>query len=508
MSPTPYARLRAQSLSSFASVAEVVSPRGWSYWSPEMLRRDTHPSQPPEVILERNVGMNWLIPGRGAPSPASPGARDARLTGAAAAAAAAARAANATSTAYTRRADGSYALPTDAAGLGPMLTRPDGPGLAAGTVFRDTLLLTQLAQAQCVTVEAEKYRRIQSECPPGGDGGCTMVSSASAIVMRAGHSAGVAVQQTQAPPTPTHPPTHHPPLPPRALQVSLYWMAADLWVAATKGGVEWSGRWKPLHYAAARTYAPFLVSPWTRPPSALPPDSAPFGVYLSAHPPVAPHPIPAGLLRITCWAWATGRVGATDVPIAVPAWPAPAALGPAAGGALSVHTAPSLAAALGACGCTPAAGLPPSACVLTLDVYNGTAADGAPLGSNWLFPTPLKAVTTMVDPGLAIADVVPVPGTPGAFDVTLTAARVPAAGVWVESLLCCGHFSDNGFLLTATTRVLRYTPGDDARGWAHAPPPGAHANVTAGAFAASLSVWSLWDTAAYGPAGGVVVQLD
>lgn len=94
----------------------------------------------------------------------------------------AARASNQTSSAYVQRADGTYALPTDARGVAGMLGN-----ITSGTVFRDTLLLTQLAQATCVKTEAESYRRLQSDCVGGG---CTMLS--------------------------------------------LYWMADDLWPAATK----------------------------------------------------------------------------------------------------------------------------------------------------------------------------------------------------------------------------------------------------------------------------------
>jgi hypothetical protein len=102
----------------------------------------------------------------------------------------------------------------------------------------------------------------------------------------------------------------------------------------------------------------------------------------------------------------------------------------------------------------------------------------------------------MRDPRLRVTDVAPVPGAPGAFDVALAADALPAAGVWLESTLCCGRFSDNNFLLTRPTATLRWFPGADARGWAHAPAPGAETNVTAGQFAASLSVWSLYDVAA------------
>ena len=90
--------------------------------------------------------QNWLIPGYNGSSHAPGDARDHRLVAAAAAAASAARAANQTSTAYTRRPDGTFLLPTDALGIAGMMTTAGGPGLADGTTFRDSLFLTQVAQ--------------------------------------------------------------------------------------------------------------------------------------------------------------------------------------------------------------------------------------------------------------------------------------------------------------------------------------------------------------------------
>lgn len=255
---------------------------------------------------------------------------------------------------------------------------------------------------------------------------------------------------------------------------------------AAQGGLEWSGRWKVLQHYAAHMYRPLLVSPWTS-PSVEPP---PFGVVVSAHPPAA-MPIPNGTVQVTCWSWAVGRVGAWNASFSVVEWPAPEAVGQGAGGSVSVVNT-TLTDALGRCGC-PA----PDQCVITVDVFNSSTL----LDTNWLYVAPLRNVTTMVDPGLAITDVVAV--FPGTFDVTITASHVPAAGVWIESLLCCGHFSDNGFLLTAPTVTLRYEPSPDSRGWAHTPPPGSELNITAGQFAASLSVWS---TAGYGSPSSTSTQ--
>ena len=390
------------------------------------------------------MGDYWLIPGYNASSPLPPAARYARLSGSAAAAAAAARAAGATSNATTWRADGSYALPTDALGVPALLARAPG-GLAAGTHFRDQLHASQQAQAACVRTEAEHYRRGEGSClaDPGG-AGCTMVS--------------------------------------------LVWMGGDLWPGATKGSLEWSGRPKALHYTERRAYAPLLLSLTAAPASVAPPAAAPFAAYLSAQPPAGGAGVASGRLQLTCWAWAGGVLGTSTLPFAVPAWEGVAAQGGSARIANS-----TLGAVLASCGCADAA-----ACLLAGEAWDVGGDAPTLLAAATLFPTPLRDVTTMRDPGLRIADVAPLPGTPGGFAVTLTAQRLPAAGVWIESLLCCGRWSDNDFVMIQSPLTLTYAPAADTRGWAHAPPPGAEANVTAGQFAASLAVWSLLDQAGYG----------
>src|SRR4029077_38889 len=42
---------------------------------------------------------------------------------------------------------------------------------------------------------------------------------------------------------------------------SLYWQLDDCWPVASWSGIDYYGRWKALHYAARRFYAPILVSP-------------------------------------------------------------------------------------------------------------------------------------------------------------------------------------------------------------------------------------------------------
>jgi hypothetical protein len=455
LDPTRYPRARAatefgwQSYSTFISLAELIAPTDFDFWSPPIQRRDTHGSQQPQVILFHNIGMNWLIPGYNGSSKTLPGDRDTRLTGSAQSLADAARAANTTSQVYTRRSDGTFILPTDALGIVPLMSAFGGVGSQVGTIFRDTLFMTQVSHAACLKTEAESYRREQSSCQKDGQG-CT--------------------------------------------STMLYWMANELWPAATKSSIEWSGRWKATHYEAARGFmAPILVSPWSVPlNSSMPASIAPFGITLAAHPPASLlGAVPSGLLRLTCWSWRNGKLGDYDHFFSVKSWPSAWVtkdLVNSAGGSVNLFNS-TLATALSLCGCSD-----PIDCVLTVSVFNSTSADPEfLLAENWLNPVPLNDVKTMRNPQLQITNVESF-STPGSFLVTITAAVLPVQNVWLESLLCCGFFSSNNFLMSKSPLTLLYSPNADTRGWIHAPSPGSEFNITSGQFAASLSIWSLYDT--------------
>lgn len=72
--------------------------------------------------------------------------------------------------AYVRRADGTFAIPTDALGIAPMMA--GGVGIKNGTVFWDQIFMSQISHAMCMKSEAEMYRRLESDCDRD-DGGCT-----------------------------------------------------------------------------------------------------------------------------------------------------------------------------------------------------------------------------------------------------------------------------------------------------------------------------------------------
>ncbi|KAK7109880.1 hypothetical protein V1264_013841 [Littorina saxatilis] len=83
--------------------------------------------------------------------------------------------------------------------------------------FRDMIYLTQINQAMSIKTESEHYRRHQSSVLPDGRG----------LTMGA-----------------------------------LYWQLNDIWQAPTWASIDYSGRWKMLHYYAVRFFSPLIVSPY------------------------------------------------------------------------------------------------------------------------------------------------------------------------------------------------------------------------------------------------------
>ncbi|XP_051820137.1 beta-mannosidase isoform X1 [Antechinus flavipes] len=79
-------------------------------------------------------------------------------------------------------------------------------------MFKNTLYLTQVMQAQCVKTETEFYRRSQSE-----------------VIDGEGHTMG-----------------------------ALYWQLNDIWQAPSWASLEYGGKWKMLHYFAQQFFSPLL----------------------------------------------------------------------------------------------------------------------------------------------------------------------------------------------------------------------------------------------------------
>ena len=259
----------------------------------------------------------------------------------------------------------------------------------------------------------------------------------------------------------------------------MYWQADDTWPGPSWSSIEIKGRLKVSHYAMQRAYAPRMVA------GRIINGTLVVHFSRSDYSQLAT----VGTLRLTAFKWSGGVAGASsEHTVALP--------GPHSSARLLSTSVESVLAATG-CGGSGAE----SECVLLLEVLIGKTAttDGhsapAVLAKNWVYLTPFNEVTTMSDPGLVVQlvqYVAPPPladpsttattglGGGGTFNITVTAARVPAALVWLETTLP-GRWSDNGLLLTTEVLVLQWFAYDPS--------------ATAAQLKASLSVWSLFDVA-------------
>ena len=324
------------------------------------------------------------------------------------------------------------------------------PGTSA-TGYRDALWMTQVAAAQCLVASIEFWRSTESELV-----NTTYPLSPLGWAML-GDNAGV-----------------------------MYWQADDTWPGPSWSTIELGGRLKVGHYAVQRAFAPLMVSGRVGSDGQL-------HVYFSRSDHRAP---PLGtaaagmkaVLRITAFRWSGGH-GAVELPVPLPAPHSTARL-----------LSRDIEEVLSSISCSDStdtrepgqAGPCCSArteCVLGLEVVIlGTAAAETTVASNTVYLSPLHQVTTMVaDPGLAVREVVPAAGGSSSsvghlvFNVTVTAARTPAALVWLETALP-GRWSDNGVLQTTPELQLQWTTDEEA--------------VTAARLAALVSVRSLVDVAA------------
>lgn len=423
-----------ESWPSFLGLVNVTTPADWAFNGTVMVARQHHP--PGQAAITDMVQRHWLWPNVTRTSALW---RADRTSGRAAEAAMSYRA-----VAAPRTVD-----------VAPRLDALDAAERAAAmppnaTLLADQLWATQIAAAAAMRAAVHHWRRVASEFNASTPGGTRGV---------------------------------------------LYWQLNDMWAAPSWASLEPNARWKALHHAAVRFFAPVLVSPfavgitdasaWNSATGVAPnANDIVVSVYVSV---VTPHlavddaPAALAALRFTLWSYATGAVAAwSTAPVVLPTAP----------NALSVWNA-SLASVVARAPGSACDDL--RACMLTVALADN--ATGATLSDEWLFLSPPSLITTLTDPGLTVADVQF--SSIDAFGrqtllVTLVAARLPAVAVWLESALG-GHFSDNAFVMTTGVVNVTWTQHPSRPG------PVAPGGVTPAVLAASISVWSLFDVdARYG----------
>lgn len=232
---------------------------------------------------------------------------------------------------------------------------------------------------------------------------------------------------------------------------SLYWQLEDIWQAPTWAGIEYSGRWKVLHYVAKDIYQNVIVSPF--------------------------YNRMTGDLQV----WATSDLWSpisASVNISWYDW---------SGNKLNVSTPSTASIAIGAINSTQVLqtnannilqGYDLGNVIMTVDV----SAEGSLPNNdtkqtfthhNWFHPTALSDAM-LLNPGLTVT----YSKTTCKFTVTATSAV--AAWVWLDYPRgAVVHFDDNGFLLLrGQSRDIGYSLQSD---------------TTNGAWTDGVTVGSLWD---------------
>jgi beta-mannosidase len=262
--------------------------------------------------------------------------------------------------------------------------------------FRDYIFLTQCMQALCIKTESEYYRSLRNET--------------------GAHTMG-----------------------------ALYWQLNDIWQAPTWASVEYSGRWKMLHYHARRFFAQVLTTAWELPVGSL-------NVFAVSDAVTQTLSLTLNL-EVHLWNGSSGSslVNRQTVPVSLPPL-----------SSIAVLRNASIASLLG--------GYARTQVYVLLQLLQ---SDGSVVADNIWFPSPLNQVAL---PDVEIKTQV-MPQRPNDVEVTVTPSDV-AAFVWLESQFE-GVWSDNGLLVLREPVVLTFT---------------SPSTIDPDAFAASLSVTSLRNT--------------
>ena len=232
---------------------------------------------------------------------------------------------------------------------------------------------------------------------------------------------------------------------------TVYWQLNDDWPVASWASLEWGGRWKALHHAARRFYAPLLATAFRPGPR------APLEAHLVWDLPVAVKATATFALRrlsdgaaVRTWTCRETLPRAVSRRLALPADVAAALPDLSPADAYAVRPAAPRRRA--------AAAVDPASHFLTVEA-EARAADGRAWrsGNTILLDVPKRCELPRA--GLAIRRVSPATDEKDAFDVELT-AKAPAFFAWLaDPPDPRGRFSDNLVtVLPGAPRVVRYRP--------------------------------------------------
>ena len=239
---------------------------------------------------------------------------------------------------------------------------------------------------------------------------------------------------------------------------TIFWQLNDDWPVASWASLEYGGRWKALHHAARRFYAPLAASAFR------PGLRAPLEAHLAWDLPVAVEAKVAVTLRrfsdgapVRSWTLRESLPRAGARRLALPdelAAPLPDLSVEAERARWKAAPLPTGREAPDA----PRGAVDPTAHFLVLET-EGRTADGRVFRHEATVALDVWKRCALPVSGLAIRRVAPAKDEKGAFDVEL-AAKAPAFFAWVaDPADARGRFSDNLVtVLPGAPRVLRYRP--------------------------------------------------
>ena len=229
---------------------------------------------------------------------------------------------------------------------------------------------------------------------------------------------------------------------------TLYWQLDDDWPVASWSSLEWGGRWKALHHAARRFYAPLLATAFR------PGLRAPLEAHLVWDLPVAVKATVSFALRrfsdgaaVRTWTCRETLPRAASRRLALPADVAAALPDLSPAGAYAVPAAAPRKDAVD-----------PTALFLAVEA-EARAADGRVWRSESTVFLDVPKRCGLPRARLAVRKVSPAKDEPGAYDVEL-AAKAPAFFAWLSDPDDPrGRFSDNLVtVLPGAPRTIRYRP--------------------------------------------------
>ena len=232
---------------------------------------------------------------------------------------------------------------------------------------------------------------------------------------------------------------------------TLYWQLDDNWPGASWSSLEWGGRWKALHHAARRFYAPLATFAFRRDerPAARPPWRPPLEAHLVWDLPAAIDATVAVTLRriadgaiVKSWTFRESLTRAASRPLPLPAEIAAPLPDRSARG---IRLQPSA--------------LDPAAHFLAITTEGRTADGRVFRHGNTVFLDVWKRCDLPLS-GLAVRKVAPAKDGKGCFDIELE-AKAPAFFAWLAVAGDPrGRFSDNLVtVLPDAATTIRYRPG-------------------------------------------------